>query len=39
MIKISGTDIGKNWGHPLDIPGQAGKANSFGFFQPNYFSP
>jgi GDP-D-mannose dehydratase len=26
-------------GHPLEIPGQAGKANSFGFFQPNHFSP
>ena len=24
---------------PLEIPGQAGKANSFGFSQPNHFSP
>jgi hypothetical protein len=26
-------------GHPLEIPSQAGKANSFGFSQPNHFSP
>jgi hypothetical protein len=29
----------KDQGHPLEIPSQAGKANSFGFSQPNHFSP
>ena len=33
------TGSSKGRGHPLEIPGQAGKANSFGFFQPNHFSP
>jgi hypothetical protein len=29
----------KSTGSPIRDPGQAGKANSFGFFQPNHFSP